>query len=319
MPSRLQKSMISLLAAAVLWTSSCSKKEEVDASGGTSTGQGSGKASKGRTGSGKGSGSGSASSKKLEADSDGLTLEQTIAPSVALALADQETVIAMGRTTSTLLHVATSAGNGYVVDLAAGSLTSAAPFSKFDQSTTTTLTVSPAYVWLLFKADNQIGRNKEPPDANKQFEVTKVAVGDVGAGIGELKPLAATDDQLFLFGKDALVVCTFEDSSVNFKSIPLPDEKGLLENEVPLGAGAVGQASEANGFWLVTNKRLMVLDDRDGSARWTVEDLVLEYDSAAPSFVSFYYQLSDDKIERTGTIAALFGGKTINGLDVPQD
>lgn len=317
MQSRLRKSLISLLAAAAVGSWGCSKKEDVDASGGTSTGQGSGKASKG--GKSKGSGSGSGSSKKVESDSDALTLEQTIVPAVPLPLAEQETVVAMGRATSALLNVATSSGNGYVVDLADGSITPAPPFSKFDQTTTTTLTVSPAYVWLLFKADNQIGRNKEPPDANKQFEVTKVAVGDVGASLGELKPLAATNDQLFLFGNEALVVCTFEDASVNFKSIPLPEEQGLLAGELPLGAGAVGTPSEGNGFWLVTNKRLMVLDNRGDSARWTVEDLVLEYEAEAPSFVSFHYQVSDGEIERTGAIAALFGARTINGLDVPKD
>jgi hypothetical protein len=100
-----------------------------------------------------------------------------IAPSAtlswALNLAGGETVLGMVRASASLLNATMSAGSGYVVDLADGSIAAAAPFSKFDPTKTTTLTASPAYAWLLFKAENQIGRNKESPDASDQFEVTK--------------------------------------------------------------------------------------------------------------------------------------------------
>lgn len=185
-----------------------------------------------------------------------------------LALAEGDEVLAVGRPGQNLISVVTSSGLGYALDLAAKTVVISEPFSDFDAKATTALAVSAAYEWVFLRGDNQVGRNLEPPDTERRFEISKVALDEVVNSAKEFVPLAATDEQLILTDRSALLVCTFALQSINLKLLPLPEGR-LGKGEKILGAGPLGSAASAQGYWLATASGLMQLDTKGVGASWS--------------------------------------------------
>lgn len=239
-----------------------------------------------------------------------LTFRQLEGSAIALGLADNEKVISIGRSSATMVTIATDASRSLSVDLEKKTVSAEPMFSKFDASVTTAIPVWSQHAWLLFAGSNQVGRNQKPPDSAGKFEITRVSLREVVDSQEHLKPIAATLDYLLLVDKNHVIVCLYTDTGIKLKSVPLPD----LGGESLLGVGIIGDAKEGNGFWVGTRKSLHVLDYRDAKSHWKSQGIAWRQRQKAPGSVSVFYKPVDAKVKREGPIMGLFDGRVMMSL-----
>ena len=225
---------------------------------------------------------------------------------LALTIEKNDEILTIAFMADGRLAASTKAGASFVINPEDQGIEKVSPYFKFDMQATTLLTVSKEYLWVIALHDGTIGRNKQPPDQNNKFEISKVTVSDI-FDVAAATPIAASEEQLFMVSDDSLVVLTFSGTFINRKMVPFPNGK-LAKGEYVLGAGPMGTASSTANYWVMTNKRLL----RFNSDTWIEKELILRTGERTSSLVALGFDKVDQ--EKADRAFGLLDGKDVVGL-----
>lgn len=232
-----------------------------------------------------------------------LNLEQTDSFEKSLSVAANDEIVTLGRLSATKLVASARSGAAWNVDLEEETVEDVASFFKFDAEKESLFTVSKDYVWVLFGADQMIGRNKKAPDANRKFEISKAALEGT-AEVDELQPLSVSETQFFALTRSELVIFTYAEEAINVKKIALPGGK-LGAKEYALGGGPIDDPDKNYGIWLATNERFLRFQNR-----WAQESLTLKSAEESPSLISMSFKGKAKPVEDGATVG-LFGANVL--------
>lgn len=219
-----------------------------------------------------------------------------------VSLEDGDRILTLGRMNDgATVTLSTRNGGGWTVDPGQEDVIPVESPVPLDQENAVTFPVGSDYVWVLTR-DGFIGRNKAPPDSNGDVDIGKVSLDGAVSEVEYLKPLAASEAQIYFRDGSELLICTFADAVIKLRKIPLPD--GVPESRI-LGAGPVGQPESAERFWVASAAKAYFFDGSGWSSR------VITLPPEEQSVTALSMHIADETLRLSGPVAVLFGASNL--------